>query len=325
MIDPLAAGGAVFLFFLLLLMMFYLRERERQQSLDVGTKLRFYTSGPVRTASVRRQGTRLLDGVLRLIHPLGSLLAALPQSVKLDRQMQQASIPIRGGDFVVLLVIASLAGFLLGGILGRGLPGGLVGALAMPAAGWFWLKAYIQKRRQAFADQLGDTLVMMANALRAGFSFNQSMALIGKSMTPPVSEEFTKAVTEMQLGATAEDAVRHLAERVQSKDFDLVAMALLIQRQVGGNLAEILNIVAHTIDDRIRIKREINVLTAQGRLSGWVLVGLPFAFVGLMTWISPDYMKPLFTTSIGHLLLGGGIFMDFLGLLVIKRLVHIEM
>jgi tight adherence protein B len=102
-------------------------------------------------------------------------------------------------------------------------------------------------------------------------------------------------------------------------------MALLIQRQVGGNLAEILNIVAHTIDDRIRIKREINVLTAQGRLSGWVLVGLPFAFVGLMAWISPAYIKPLFTTSAGHILLGGGIFMDFLGLLVIKRLVHIEM
>jgi tight adherence protein B len=102
-------------------------------------------------------------------------------------------------------------------------------------------------------------------------------------------------------------------------------MALLIQRQVGGNLAEILNIVAHTIDDRIRIKREINVLTAQGRLSGWVLVILPFAFAGVMTWINPSYMKPLFTTPIGHILLGGGIFMDFLGLLVIKKLIHIEM
>lgn len=323
MTGALAAACAAFLF--IILMFFYLREREQRRSLDVGSKLLFYTDRPAPSAVSRRRGPRLLDGVLRFIHPLGSLLSALPQSVRLDRKMQQASIPIRGGDFVVLLALAGFSGLVLTGILGKSFLAGLAGAVLFPAGGYFWLQAYIQRRRQAFADQLGDTLVMMANALRAGFSFNQSMALIGKSMTPPVSEEFTKAVTEMQLGATAEDAVRHLAERVQSKDFDLVAMTLLIQRQVGGNLAEILNIVAHTIDDRIRIKREINVLTAQGRLSGWVLVILPFAFAGVMTWINPSYMKPLFTTPIGHILLGGGIFMDFLGLLVIKKLIYIEM
>ena len=136
--------------------------------------------------------------------------------------------------------------------------------------------------------------------------------------------EFQQVIAEMQVGATLDKALDNMALRVQSSDFDLLVAAVLIQRKVGGSLAQILDSIAGTINDRIRMKREIKSLTAQGRLSGWLLAALPFGVGVMIQMISPNYLKPLFQDEFGRMVLGGAIVLEVIGILVIKRIVDID-
>jgi tight adherence protein B len=268
---------------------------------------------------------QFLDTLVRMIRPLGESISRLPQAITMEQRMQQADLPFRGADFIVLMVLVGFFVGLIAAILFRSLFSGIIIGIIAIAACFFWLQLYIKRRRAAFVDQLGDALVMMANALRAGFSFNQAMGLIGREMNPPISSEFTKTVMELQLGASTEVAMENMGRRMPSKDLNLVITAVLIQRQVGGNLSQILDTVAETLMERVRMKREIRALTAQGRLSGYVLVCLPFFFAIAMYMISPEFMQPMLTQTLGHILIGVGIFMDFVGLMVIRKLVNIEL
>ena len=165
---------------------------------------------------------------------------------------------------------------------------------------------------------------MVANAMRAGFSFLQAMDLIAKEMEPPISEEFKHVMRDISLGTSMEQALEDMDKRVGSPDFSLVVTAVLIQQQVGGDLARILDTISETIQDRIRMRREVQTLTAQGRISGWVLAALPVGMCILLNVISPGYLDPLFKEKIGQMAIGGSIVLIIIGFIVIQRIVDIE-
>lgn len=315
------------LFFFILLAIVFLRANTTTRKVNVTAKMRPYLEQPEHPLVHRQQRSlsQFMQTLLNMVQPIGRALVHMPQAGKMDQRMQQADLPFRGADFIVLMGLVGIIVMLLSALLFRSLGMGIICGLIAIVICLIWLQMYIQRRRAAFANQLGDALVMMANALRAGFSFNQSMALIGREMSSPISDEFTKTVMEMQLGGATEVAMENMGRRVQSKDFDLVVTAVLIQRQVGGNLSQILDTVASTIMERVRMKREVTALTAQGRLSGYVLVCLPVFFVIAIYMISPEFILPLFTQTLGNIMLGVGVFLDLVGLMVIRKLVDIEL
>ena len=194
-----------------------------------------------------------------------------------------------------------------------------------------WLGRRKSGRLKAFNKQLPDTITLIANALRAGSSFLQSIELVVRESRPPVSTEFGRVIREVNLGLPFDVALENMVQRVKSEDFELMATAIAIQHQVGGNLAEILDSIAYTIRERVRIKGEIRTLTAQQRLSGYVVAGLPIALAGFLFVAAPGFMAPMFDNRAsviglpaGVIILMVGGFMMFLGFLFTRKIVDIE-
>jgi tight adherence protein B len=195
----------------------------------------------------------------------------------------------------------------------------------------FWLSRRKSSRLTAFNKMLPDTITLIANALRAGSSFLQAIELVVRESHPPVTTEFGRVIREVNLGLPFDVALENMVRRVKSEDFELMATAIAIQHQVGGNLAEILDSIAFTIRERVRIKGEIRTLTAQQRLSGYVVAGLPIGLAGILFVIAPTFFAPMFDKPpdilgipLGVILLAiGGIAM-FTGFQVIRRIVDIE-
>jgi tight adherence protein B len=195
----------------------------------------------------------------------------------------------------------------------------------------FWLGRRKGGRLGAFNKQLPDTITLIANALRAGSSFLQAIELVVREARPPVTTEFGRVIREVNLGLPFDQALENMVRRVRSDDLELMATAISIQHQVGGNLAEILDSIAYTIRERVRIKGEIRTLTAQQRLSGYVVAGLPIGLAAFLFVAAPGFMEPMFANppeilglpaGVIILLIGG--FMMFLGFMFIRKIVDIE-
>jgi tight adherence protein B len=195
----------------------------------------------------------------------------------------------------------------------------------------FWLNRRKGQRLKAFNNRLADTITLVANALRAGSSFLQAIEMVVRESEPPVSTEFGRVIREVNLGLPFEEALQNMVRRVRSDDLELMATAISVQHQVGGNLAEILDSISFTIRERVRIKGEIRTLTAQQRLSGYVVGFLPIGLTGVLFLIAPGFMDPMFRVPpsvmglpAGMLILGFGFFMMFIGFMIIRRIVDIE-
>jgi len=260
----------------------------------------------------------------RCIESIANGLGRLQQGKRIELMMQQADWPIRGTEFEAILL-------LWGGLVGLvtflvTLKGAMffVGALVGILMGFALLGLRIRRRRKKFTNQLGDMLTMVANALRAGFSFMQAFELIAREMDAPMGREVQLVVNEVNLGNTLESALDNMQRRVASPDFELVVTAVLIQRQVGGDLASILDTISETIAERVRMRREVMTLTAQGRLSGIVLAILPFAMAGILTFIKPDYLKPLLEDELGRIIIGVAIVSELIGIFFIKKITDIR-
>ncbi len=173
-------------------------------------------------------------------------------------------------------------------------------------------------------EQLPDVLTIMASSLRAGHSFLQALDTVAREIPAPANVEFQRLVAEIRLGRPAEDALEALADRVGSADFRWAVLAVNIQREVGGNLAEILDNVSDTLRERATMRRQIQVLTAEGRLSAWVLAILPFGIGIYMFAVNPDYISLLFTTQIGLFMLGTAAVLMVLGILWMRKIVDID-
>jgi tight adherence protein B len=186
------------------------------------------------------------------------------------------------------------------------------------------LKARQEKRRLAFDAQIVDALTMISSSIRSGFSFLRAMQLVAQEMPSPISEEFQRAIDEMNVGRSTEDALRALVCRVRSSDFDLVVTAVVIQLQVGGNLAEILDTISSTVRERMRITGETKALTAESKLSGIVLVLLPIGVGLLMSVVNPDYIATLVHDNLGRHMIIGAVLMQIIGALIIRRMLVLD-
>ncbi|SHI69451.1 tight adherence protein B [Desulfofundulus thermosubterraneus DSM 16057] len=260
----------------------------------------------------------------RFLRRVGSALAPRSAAQRLEAELARAGIPMRGEEFITvqLGVTAGLPLLMLAATHN------LAGAVVLGIFGYTLTRMVIIRgkagRARKFNDQLVDSLAIMANSLRAGFSFFQAMDTVRREMPDPIAGEFSRALREINLGRSVDEALEGMARRVESPDLDLVVTAVLIQRQVGGNLAEILDIISETIRERIRIKGQIRTLTAQGRISGLVVGLLPVFFGALLLVISPDYLKVLFTEKAGLLMLAGAAVSELVGFLLIRQITNIE-
>ena len=241
-----------------------------------------------------------------------------------DIKMRQAGIPLLGGEFLVVIflsiVLASVGTWML--TLDR-LMAGLAGAIVILLF-WLLISLRIGKRQRLFISQLGDALTTISNALRAGYSFPQSMDAVAREMEAPISEEFFQVTREVAMGMPLENSLEAMNKRMGSSDFDLVVTAVVIQREVGGNLAQILDTISDTIAERIRLKREMYTLTAQGRLSAKVIFSLPFAIALFVYCLQPSQILILFEHPLGRTALGVCAVLNLIGIFVIKRILDIK-
>jgi tight adherence protein B len=242
---------------------------------------------------------------------------------RIDRTIDAAGLRWRPGEVIVASVLLAFTGFVLGAVAGRALLGLLIGllGLAMPA---LYVRIKAVRRRRAFEQQLPEVLQMMSGALRAGYSIQQALAAVAEDGQPPASDEFRRTTAEVRLGATIDEALRQMAQRLGVVDFDWVVMAIEIQREVGGDLAEVLDAIAQTIRERERLRRHIKALTAEGRLSGWILGGLPFFMAGMLLLINPDYLATLFESGFGLVMIAGASVLMVIGAFWMRKIIRIE-
>lgn len=217
----------------------------------------------------------------------------------MQRSIARADLKLTVAEFIGVKIIATAVGFGIGVFLGRGLNQfslivGIIVAIMFFYFPDMWVKRRGNKRIKEFNAQLGDTITLAANSLRSGYSLLQSIELISKEAPAPMSDEFGRVVREVSLGITTKEALSNMLRRVPSDDLDLLITAIGIQMEVGGNLAQVLDNIGHTIRERIRIKGEIKVLTAQGQYSGYIISGMPVALAGILTLIAPSFMTKMF-------------------------------
>lgn len=242
---------------------------------------------------------------------------------RLTKRLAGAGSSLKPAEWLLLragiAIGAAFAGFILkGGLLM--VIAFLVGAF-LP---WWWLKRKHAKRLAAFNAQMAETLTLMAGGLSAGLSLPQAVDTVVREGHQPMAGELGRALIEQRLGIPIEETLDNVAERMESEDFGWVVMAIRIQREVGGNLAELLNTVSDTLRDREYLRRQVRVLSAEGRFSGYVLTGLPIALFFYMLLFKGDFVKPLYTTGTGYILLGIAVAMLAGGGFVMSRLTKIK-
>lgn len=265
-----------------------------------------------------------LQTFYRLLRKTSKPISNKGTSSKLDLKLKQAGLPLVDREYIIAnLMGAALVGILFYMITLNQILAMLVAGF-VPAGVWMAVLVSIRKRKNALTEQLGDCLITVSNALRAGYSFQQAMEVIANEMESPISQEFARLTTDLKMGVSLENSLNEMDKRVNSTDFSLVVTAVLIQREVGGNLAQILDTISDTISERIRMKREINALTSQGRFSAMILLALPFAIGLFMFGINPSQMKLLFEETAGQIAIAVSIIMDIVGYVVIQRIVNIE-
>jgi tight adherence protein B len=244
-------------------------------------------------------------------------------TTRVQRDLARANLKLRVAEYYYIRIGTALGLGLLLGVL-RDPLSGVIGVILGYMLPRMYVSRRIGGRLGAFNKQLADTTTLLSNSLRAGSSFLQSIELVSRESPAPMGEEMGRVVREVNLGLALEEALANLVRRIKSDDLDLMVTAIGVQQQVGGNLAEILDTIAFTIRERVRIKGEINTLTAQGRMSGYLVAFLPIGIAVTLNFINPDFMRPLFTQLIGQILLGVGGVMMVIGFFAIQKIVSIK-
>jgi len=245
-------------------------------------------------------------------------------ATRISTELARADLKLTPSEYILLNIASILICFFLGFLLRRQVLTGILGAIV----GLYLPRSYVRYRQRsrlnAFNAQLGDAINLLANSLRSGFSLLQAMDTVANELSPPISTEFARVVREVGLGLTTEQALNNMLRRIRSDDLDLMVTAINVQHEVGGNLAEILETISHTIRERIRIQGEIRVLTAQQMLSGYLISFLPVAIVLFLWLLSPTYIGAMFRDPCGWVMLGTAGTGILLGFLIIRKIVHIE-
>lgn len=306
----------------------------------VSDRLERYASGKVDTKRAGPSGQGPISDLIAQSAAMANLNKVVENrdfGANLSRDLARADLKLKPSEYLfiwagsiigvpVAMFIFSFALPALGSPISL-----LVGLLIGFMLPRIWLGRRKNGRLGAFNKQLPDTITLIANALRAGSSFLQAIELVVRESRPPVSTEFGRVIREVNLGLPFDAAMENMVRRVRSDDLELMATAITIQHQVGGNLAEILDSIAYTIRERVRIKGEIRTLTAQQRLSGYVVAGLPIGLAGFLFVAAPGFMDPMFANPPAVLGLPAGVvilifggFMMFMGFMFIRKIVDIE-
>jgi len=247
---------------------------------------------------------------------------------RIAKNLAQADLKLRPAEYIATIGIASgglaMVAWFIGG---RSIISALIGAILGGIIPRIYVNRQQTQRLTTFNNQLPDMLNLVVNGLRAGFSTMQALEAVSKELPPPISDEFRRVVQEMQLGLSMEDSLRNLLRRIPSPDLDLIVTAINVQREVGGNLAEILDTISHTIRERIRIHGEIKVLTSQVMYSGRFLALLPLILMGLLWFANREYLMSFFAPGnvlCGGIMLGIAAVMVISGYIVMTKLADIE-
>lgn len=259
----------------------------------------------------------------RVVDLAGQAVDRVDAKRSLSDLLERAKVPLRPGEFVVTVVggalgVAAALLVVTGSIL-MAVAGSAVAVLVTARL----VKRRVAKRKKAFAAQLPDALSLVASSLSAGHTFLRAVQMMCEESAPPLSEEFSRLVSETRLGDNVTEALSHMAERLDLRDLDMVVQAIRIQQTVGGRLADLFHTLSDVIRARDEVKREVQILTAEGRMSAYVLAGLvPFLFL-MMRVINPGYMQPLYS-GVGLFVLIGCALSVVAGLVVILRMVKID-
>lgn len=284
---PFAAAGAAFV---VILAVFGLVARSLSRD-DVSDRLsQFAGRSDIEKVDSGQQTLARIDAVVKKSRS-GSNIA---------RDLARANLKLTVAEFIGLKLGSALVGGLAGAAIGRATPqamfiSALVGVILFSFVPNIYLSMRAKNRIKSFNNQLGDTITLMANSLRSGYSFLQTLDMVAREAPEPVSTEFNRIVQEVGLGRSTEEALDGLLRRIPSDDLELLITAVNIQHEVGGNLAQILDTIGHTIRERVRIKGEIKTLTAQGRISAYVITALPVGLAIFISVINPEYMSPIFS------------------------------
>jgi tight adherence protein B len=306
----------------------------------VTARLERYASGQPETTKAPSTGQGPISDLIAQsasIAQLNRIVEERDFGANIARELARADLKLKVSEYLFIwagAIVGIPVVMFIFGFFSPGLQNPIV--LLVGAVIGFFLPRFYVKRRQggrlnAFNKQLPDTITLLANALRAGSSFLQAIELVVRESRPPISTEFQRVIREVNLGLPFEKALQNMVRRVESEDLDLMATAISIQYQVGGNLAEILDSIAYTIRERVRIKGEIRTLTAQQRISGYVVAFLPIGLTAILFLIAPNFMSPMFDPAVsiagiptGIVLMAVGGTMMFIGFMFIRKIVDIE-
>ena len=275
----------------------------------------------------RRPRLDVRDTVDRVMQPIADILSERNRRagrVTLAENLAKAGLRLTSSEY--LLIQFSLA---LGlGLFGLWIFGPSIHFVILAGFGFiapnFWMRSRQSARQKAFNDQLGNTITLLSNALKTGYSLGQAIEIIAKKAPPPVSDEFEVVTTSIHFGTSIEDALAALVKRVQSSDLDFIVVAILLHRKVGGNLPEILDNIAETIRERLRMKREMSVLTAHARGSATLISALPLVLGAVMYLLTPRYFAPMLQPGIGWVLIGIAIGLVVLGNVLMRGLSKVD-
>ena len=249
-------------------------------------------------------------------------LASIRSMQQLGELIERAGWKLSVPEFLATCGAAAIVCFFVGQVLLSQVAIIIgLGGLFVP---YLLLRLAVKRRRGKFVSQLVDALTMMANALKAGVGLMQALDQVATQMKAPLADEFRHLLRDVRIGASPDEAFDALNQRMQSEDLDIVITGILVQRTTGGNLSEMLENVAHVMRERIRIKGEIKTLTVQQQLSGYLVGGLPILLLIGFNFMNHDYLVPLFTTSLGHMMLAAGGTMQLIGFFLIRKIVNIK-
>jgi tight adherence protein B len=266
----------------------------------------------------------LREELLSDIPAVNKLLTRYPKIVSLQSLLSQADMKIRAGTFLLISVTAALVTGLLAAYLAGWWVWGIVfGAVAGPAP-LFYVSIMRSRRFHKFESMFPEAVDLLGRAVRAGHAFTTAIELIATELAEPIAGEFRILFEEQKFGLPVRDAMLNLAERVPIVDVKFFVTAVLLQRETGGNLAEILDKLSYVIRERFKILRQVRVYTAHGRITMAILMSLPLALGGAMAVLNPEFMKPLFRDPIGHVMIAASVLMQTMGFFLIRRIIRIK-
>jgi tight adherence protein B len=314
--GPLALAAAV-AFLVLLACLFFLKGARGSW---VRGRIAAHT-GESRGNTKEKRKERRSQALGSLFKATERLLGNLKHWRTVGRMLERADVPLRTVEFFWIMVGAAVGFAFFATLFGASPIVTLLGMLVAASLpfGWVWLK--MRRRLQAFEDQLPDLLITIAASLKAGHSFKQGLQAVVDEGHPPANVEIRRVLTETSLGRPMDDALAEMAERLGSNNFEFAITAVTIQRQVGGSLATLFDMVADTVRQRQQFARKIRALTAMGRMSAYTLVAIPFLLAGGITVINGDFMHPLYHTHVGQMLILLGLGMMSVGSLILKKIV----